>query len=662
MDFIGKFLAVVFSILTALGVMPKNLPKPIVLDNISGEEAVVSTEKYALYYAKGSFSLAMGGNTMFADGVSEYKLEGESLKVRCPSKDIFWSEASTGIEKLSLLPFFATPDGDNEGYFLLPDGSGSLMEFYNGTEDAGKVINMSVYGENLSITANEKIYNYEQVILPIYATKINNNAVFAVIDEGDAIADINAVSGSDTLAARVWADFNFMDTQLVYAKALSNKNANQVANSAYTMEQAEAYKGDIAVTYRFLSNEKADYNGMAEYYSQYLFGDKESKVSQIPLYLDVVSAIDYSEVSAGFTHDVISTVTTFSQAQKIAEDLKKEGIDSQKMILSGWQKTGIRGGYVKKAKVSSAAGGKKDLIALNEYLKESNIQLFPDFDVQLAYNATLSGNVDKKLVSRSIVQQLARKNIYDISTFQKGDNEAYVMTPEYTAEAIGKVPSILEKYGATSASLRYLGKYNIPDYDDDDVTDREEAAELVEKALKDNKDKYSAIHTQTGNANVASLVTDITKLPIYSRRYNKTVEIPFVSMVYSGNVSYSGNSRKLALTTKKDLLKAIESGAALLYTVSFERDDNIKTSDFNEMYAICYKDLKSDILSSYEYIAKALDGVYGKKIINHSILKENVVRVTYENGVYITINYNEYPVTVDGVKIDASEYIKGGNS
>ena len=79
MDFIGKFLAVVFSILTALGVMPKNLPKPIVLDNISGEEAVVSTEKYALYYAKGSFSLAMGGNTMFADGASEYKLEGETV-------------------------------------------------------------------------------------------------------------------------------------------------------------------------------------------------------------------------------------------------------------------------------------------------------------------------------------------------------------------------------------------------------------------------------------------------------------------------------------------------------------------------------------------------------------------------------------------------------
>ncbi len=48
MDFISKFLAVVFSVLTALGIMPKNLPMPVILDNISAEEAVMSTEKHRI--------------------------------------------------------------------------------------------------------------------------------------------------------------------------------------------------------------------------------------------------------------------------------------------------------------------------------------------------------------------------------------------------------------------------------------------------------------------------------------------------------------------------------------------------------------------------------------------------------------------------------------
>lgn len=75
MDFIGKFLAIIFSVLTALGIMPKTIPSSVVLEEISCEEIVVSTDKYALYYESGRFSLAFGGNTVFADAVSEYKYE-----------------------------------------------------------------------------------------------------------------------------------------------------------------------------------------------------------------------------------------------------------------------------------------------------------------------------------------------------------------------------------------------------------------------------------------------------------------------------------------------------------------------------------------------------------------------------------------------------------
>lgn len=95
MDFISKFLAVVFSVLTALGIMPKNLPMPVILDNISAEEAVMSTEKYSLYYDKGSFSLAMGGSTMLADAVSEYKLgENTASSVDYDSFSAFSEEVS----------------------------------------------------------------------------------------------------------------------------------------------------------------------------------------------------------------------------------------------------------------------------------------------------------------------------------------------------------------------------------------------------------------------------------------------------------------------------------------------------------------------------------------------------------------------------------------
>jgi len=265
------------------------------------------------------------------------------------------------------------------------------------------------------------------------------------------------------------------------------------------------------------------------------------------------------------------------------------------------------------------------------------------------------------LVSRSLVQQIAQKNIYDISNFQKGASEAYVMSPKYTANAIADAVKQVEDFGVKGISLRYAGKYNIPDYDDDNVTDRQEASDLVEKAIHKSGKSVNVL-TQTGNAYVAVNSTDIVNMPLYSRRYNNTVEIPFAALVYSGHTNYTSTPRNLSGSTKKDLLKLIESGAGLLYTVSNDRDDEIKKSEFDSLYAICYKDLKDSILSDYKYVNEALDGVYGTEIVSHEILKNNVVKVTYKDGTYFIINYNDYSVTVDNITVKAADYFKGGNS
>lgn len=79
MDILAKILAVFFSILTALGVIPDSIPGSVTLDPVSKEETVISTDTYALSYNKGKFSLAFKRTTMFADAVSEYKIDGETV-------------------------------------------------------------------------------------------------------------------------------------------------------------------------------------------------------------------------------------------------------------------------------------------------------------------------------------------------------------------------------------------------------------------------------------------------------------------------------------------------------------------------------------------------------------------------------------------------------
>ncbi len=74
MDFLSKLLAFLFSVITAIGVIPGSVPRIVVLEDIPKNEIVASTEKYSLSYKEGSFSVAFDGNTIFKDAVSEYKL------------------------------------------------------------------------------------------------------------------------------------------------------------------------------------------------------------------------------------------------------------------------------------------------------------------------------------------------------------------------------------------------------------------------------------------------------------------------------------------------------------------------------------------------------------------------------------------------------------
>lgn len=78
MDFITKILALLFSALTALGIMPKTMPKTVTLDSISAP-ATVSTDSFDFVYSEGNFSLSLEDTTMFLDAVSEYKLDGKTV-------------------------------------------------------------------------------------------------------------------------------------------------------------------------------------------------------------------------------------------------------------------------------------------------------------------------------------------------------------------------------------------------------------------------------------------------------------------------------------------------------------------------------------------------------------------------------------------------------
>ena len=585
-------------------------------------------------------------------------LDGGDLVVSVPEGGVHASNSSSPVESLQFLQYFASPKPEDDGYFFIPDGSGSIMDFYNGGLLALQTLNVPLYGQNYALTETEKIYDSPSAVLPVFGVKNGQHGYLAVIEAGDAVAGVNARTGTDTLSAGVWPEFRLSDTQQVYEKSLQN-NSGQ-ASSGYTMHQPSPYQGEIRVRYHFLNGEEADYSGMARYYREYLFAGQPARVDgDYPLYTELVSSVDYKVTRMGFTGRETAVLTTFEQAGDIALELQQAGVKRQNVILSGFLKNGWKGGYFDKLTLSPKAGGEEGFEALKNRLSEQGIGFFPELDPQYLYPSA-AGSLKKDLVSRNLVQQLAQKYRYQYSTYQidREKETAYAYTPETVAKNIQRSFAKMEALGAGGLSLRYVAADINADYRKGQVTDRQAALSLMTQACAQGKEKGVSLLSRGGNAPFLKEVNHILELPLYSSGSNLcSYPVPFAAMVLSGYRDYAYRPVNLSEMEPSSLLKLMESGAGMYCLLAAEQDVHLKDSDYHDWYHIYYGDQKEALISAYQTLQSAMQGLYGQKIHRHDRLMPNVYQTTYENGKAVIVNYNLYPVTVDGVEIEAEGWV-----
>ncbi|MBR6650751.1 MAG: hypothetical protein IKL36_04995 [Clostridia bacterium] len=160
--------------------------------------------------------------------------------------------------------------------------------------------------------------------------------------------------------------------------------------------------------------------------------------------------------------------------------------------------------------------------------------------------------------------------------------------------------------------------------------------------------------------------------------------VPFVTMVLHGYTNYSGSAINMEGDVQKTLLKAIETGSSLYFTLCYQNTTALKESDeYNKYYSVSYEIWKDDMIKYYELINEALADVQAFKVVDHQFLEGkfnaneegfdedagyvvesgSIVSVEYENGTKFIVNYNSFPVIVSAgegetVEVDALSFVK----
>ena len=575
-----------------------------------------------------------------------YSIENDTFMVKIPEKEIEYPDY-VHIESMNVLEIFAGATSKN-GYFLLPDGSGSIMNFRN--NKVAENYRVQIYGQEKTIFSENKLMDLQNAIFPVYGCVSDNNGYFAIIEDGESHCYINAVSGDEKATPRAWIDFTVEPLDYMIADSGTQTGSDQ-KNAVY---QTDRYDGELSIKYKFFANDKANYSEMANYYQNYLFWEKDANKNdyKYPITVQTVGAVRQQKTTLGFNYSDIYTLTTFKQSEKIANDLLKSGVQDVNLILKGWSGKGYEYGYAEKIKLVKSLGGSDDLKSVITNLNKKDISVYLDFDIQYA-----DEEVNNKNIAEMLDESKAVLNIYDKAVFEKIGSSRYILTPNAIAEAMLNAYNFADDFNC-GISFSTIGIDLNSDYNTDNTVDRQKAKSITVEKLSEISGKQ-LISAGGGNAYVLPFINQLDNMAVKSNGHDMTdYSIPFVGMVLSGYVDYSAPILNDSNMEKADLLRIIESNASVSALLTENDTISVDISEYTLPSSTKYDDVKDSIVSSYEYCLEALDGLYGKRIVKHSTINNNVRVLEYENGAKMYINYSNTSVEFDGKKIEPLSWIK----
>ena len=144
----------------------------------------------------------------------EYTLCEDYLNVRVDVENIEEEDISSAtgslLTSISVFNSFGAALDDEEGSFVIPDGSGALINFNNGKTSAKSYMS-KVYGSDISAVPETKPAVTQKVYMPVYGIlKGGRNGALVAIHSGDANATLEAsVSGQSKSSYNV-CGFTFM--------------------------------------------------------------------------------------------------------------------------------------------------------------------------------------------------------------------------------------------------------------------------------------------------------------------------------------------------------------------------------------------------------------------------------------------------------------------
>ena len=159
--------------------------------------------------------------------------------------------------------------------------------------------------------------------------------------------------------------------------------------------------------------------------------------------------------------------------------------------------------------------------------------------------------------------------------------------------------------------------------------------------------------------------TQIYDVPLQSTGHNLfDCDVPFYEIVFKGYVSMSTPSVNLSANEKETILKAVETGCGLGYTLIKNYDPKLLATAESSFYGSAYSDIKPYIEDAVSKNKDYYNKINGATIKDHIIYENGLRKTVFDNGYSVYVNYGDKREAVAGVSVEALSYklVKGENA
>ena len=582
-----------------------------------------------------------------------YRLEDDDLKVELALGDLEY-EDDYPIYTLTPLPYFGAGGVDDEGYMLVPEGGGAIINFNNG-KIAQNSYYANMYGWDMALSREAVVHN-TRAYYNTFGISQGDDSFLCILEEGAPYASIQVdISGHNN-------SYNYANA--VYSVSLREQyDVGDIASSAIYVYLPELPDETLTLRYRFVDS--GSYVDMAKEYQGYLkdkYGDSFTinDDTEAPVAIEIVGAVDKVKQIMGVPVSRPLKLTTYKEAEAMIKELQSEGMSNMSVKLSGWCNGGVSQHILRKVKPISDLGSKKDLQSLVNTAESLGVDIYLDGVTQYEYDSNIfDGFFSYTDAARFISKERAELFIYSDVTYaaREGVDSYFLLHADLAQQMTENLITAANKYGA-GVSFRDTGMDLSADYYRKKTVSRQEMMTTQSERLKELSADGTNIMINMGNDYAAVYSDMITNMDLQGSEYTiLDAYVPFYQLAMHGYVNYTGAALNVCGHTEDELLLSAEYGAGLYFTLMRETAFALQKTLYTEYYGSDYAAWHDKMFEIYTRYNEELGHTFNQEMTGHECITSELKCTTYEDGTRVYVNYGYADaVTPEGIEVPARDY------